>query len=112
MLYDVHMATAPARVGPGTSYDISIGQLSERINRRAATIRMWEHEGLLPEQLRGLRDARGWRWWSAEQVEAIREWSAGRYPGSSLSWYHPTRDQVDGTIERMRKHEEPEEAVA
>jgi len=52
----------------------SIGEVADELNRVAHTIRIWEYQGRLPEHLLPLRDERGWRWWSKEQVEQLKEW--------------------------------------
>ena|SRR5581483_5865536 len=101
-------------VGPGTAYTVGIGELSRRINRRPATIRQWEREGYLPAKLHGKRDGRRWRWWTETQALAIEEFARGRYPGSGLPGFHPTPEEVDALLERMRAHggaQELEEAA-
>lgn len=63
---------------------------------------MWERYGILPKHLHGVRDSRNWRWWTEEQVRGIEAFAASRYPGSGLSWYKPSPEQVQETIDKMR----------
>lgn len=110
MLYDVSMATTNAQdAGPGTEHCVSIGELARRTNRRPATIRMWEHEGILPEALLGVRDGRRWRWWTEAQADAIVEIARGRYPGAALPNYRPSPEEVDEVLERMRSSKRTDE---
>jgi hypothetical protein len=93
---------SPTATGHGTQHSVGIGTLAARIDRRPATIRMWEREGYLPKHLRGARDARRWRWWTEAQATEIEEWARNRYPGSSLPGYHPTPEEQRATIDAMR----------
>lgn len=64
----------------------SIGEVAEELNRVPHTLRIWEYHNRLPENLLPSRDERGWRWWTHEQVEALKEWviTEDMRPGKSL----------------------------
>ena len=70
-----------------------ISELATIINRVPHTIREWERTGRLPQSLRPERDERGWRLWTGEQVEAIKEWiiKEDLRPGKGLISYHERR---------------------
>ena len=70
-----------------------------------ATLRKWEHLGVLPENLRPQRGLRGWRYWTESQVEGLKEWlkETERWPGKGLPYYNPTDEKIDQAIAMMRK---------
>lgn len=53
---------------------LSIGEVAQRLDRVPHTLRVWEYSGRLPANLMPQRDERGWRWWTEEQVEGIKQW--------------------------------------
>lgn len=53
---------------------LQIIDVAHSLGRVPHTVRVWEREGRLPEHLRPERDERGWRYWTEEQVEGIRQW--------------------------------------
>lgn len=44
------------------------------VGRSQHTLRQWEATGKLPDHLRSQRDDRGWRFWTLEQIEGIKQW--------------------------------------
>jgi hypothetical protein len=84
---------------------IYIREASELLNRRMATMRKWEQTGVLPAHLMPQRGHRGWRYWTADQIEGIRQWlrETDRRPGKGLPHYNPTENQLDKAIEAMRR---------
>lgn len=42
--------------------------------RSPHTLRVWGYQNRLPEHLKPTRNARGWRVWSAEQIEGLKQW--------------------------------------
>lgn len=84
---------------------IYIREAADLLNRRMATMRKWEQLGLLPQHLLPHRGHRGWRYWTPEQIEGIREWlrDTDRRPGKGLPHYNPTEDQLDRAITAMRR---------
>lgn len=56
------------------------------LDRAPATLREWERSEVLPQDLRPSRSSRGWRTWTPEQIEGIRQWmqTAGRTPGRGI----------------------------
>lgn len=65
---------------------LTIGEVSKELGRVSHTIRQWQRDGRLPEELLPGRNENGWRVWSAEQVEAMKEWIEREdlRPGKSL----------------------------
>lgn len=55
-----------------TTYNIS--QVGKLIGRVPHTIRQWEAHDRLPSHLRSARNDRGWRYWTATQVEGLKMW--------------------------------------
>lgn len=84
---------------------IYIREAAEALNRRMATLRKWEQLGILPPQLMPHRGQRGWRYWTQEQIEGIRDWlrDTDRRPGKGLPHYNPTEQQLDKAIKAMRR---------
>ena len=52
----------------------NISEVGKMIGRVSHTIRQWEAHDRLPAHLRSRRNERGWRYWTASQVEGIKEW--------------------------------------
>src|SRR5438309_965319 len=84
---------------------IYIREAAELLNRRMGTLRKWEQQKVLPKPLRSHRGTRGWRYWTPEQIEGIKEWirDTGRFSGNALPHYNPTEKQLDKAIEKMRR---------
>src|SRR5436190_21429959 len=84
---------------------VYIREAAELLNRRMATLRKWEQLGLLPDDLLPHRGGRGWRYWTPEQIEGIRQWlkDTDRRPGKGLPHYDPTDAELDRAIAMMRK---------
>lgn len=84
---------------------IYIREAAEALNRRMSTLRKWEQLGVLPRHLKSQRGIRGWRYWTPEQIEGIKEWirKTDRRPGKGLPHYNPTEKDLDRAIQQMRK---------
>ena len=54
---------------------VYMAELEEEIGRKRATIRGWEREGILPQNLMPLRDEIGWRYWTPAQVRGLKEFA-------------------------------------
>ena len=82
-----------------------ISQVAELLNRRPNTVRGWDRENLLPEDLKANRDEKGFRYWTYSQVEGIREWlkDTDRRPGRSLKNYNPSEEEIEQHILRSRE---------
>lgn len=91
------MSTAPKRV--------YLKEMAREIDRRETTIRLWEREGVLPEELRAHRDEKGWRYWTPGQVVRIKAWMRrdGRAPGSGLRNVRPSLEQTQKMLAGLRK---------
>ena len=65
---------------------LTIGEVSKEVGRVSHTIRQWERDGRLPKKLLPLRDDNGWRVWTVEQVELLKEWivKEDMRPGKAL----------------------------
>ena len=53
---------------------IQIIDAAHSLGRVPHTLRVWEAQGRLPDHLLPHRDERGWRYWTEEQVEGMRQW--------------------------------------
>lgn len=63
-----------------------IGEVAERLDRVPHTIRQWERDKRLPKELHSKRDDNGWRFWTEEQVEGLKNWliEADVRPGKGI----------------------------
>jgi len=63
-----------------------IGEVAEELDRVPHTIRIWQYQNRLPDNLLPFRDERGWRYWTSEQVEELKAWvlSEDLRPGKGL----------------------------
>jgi hypothetical protein len=84
---------------------IYIREAAELLKRRMGTLRKWDVEKILPEDLRPHRGERGWRFWTKEQIEGIKEWlrETERYSGNALPHYNPTEKKLNEAIDSMRR---------
>ena len=84
---------------------IYITEVAELINRRPHTIRDWERKGVLPDSLKSNRSSRGWRYWTNQQIQGIKEWmkEEDMRPGKGLPHYKPTDKQIELHILRQRR---------
>lgn len=53
---------------------LNISEAAAALNRVPHTLRTWEYGGRLPSDLLPHRDERGWRYWTPEQVEKMKQW--------------------------------------
>ena len=69
---------------------IYIGECAERLGRKSHTIRVWIYGGRLPEELLPQRDEKNWRYWTEEQIEAMKIWmeESDLRPGKGLVTTH------------------------
>lgn len=97
--YDLMMTTTEQN-----AERVYIREAAELLNRRMGTLRKWETTGLLPAHLLPQRGHRGWRYWTPEQIDGIRQWlrETDRRPGKGLPHYNPTDKQLDKAIAAMR----------
>jgi hypothetical protein len=99
------LVTDTASNGSGSPADrIYIREAAEMLNRRPATLRMWEREDLLPKRLRSHRSERGWRYWLPDQIQDIGKWMIDEdmRPGRGLEHYHPTPEKLAAHLEGQR----------
>jgi hypothetical protein len=100
-----------------TDRKIYIVEVAEQVNRKPATIRAWERSGMLPDELKPSRSDRGWRYWTQDQVDKMKQWIVDEdlRPGKGLKHYHPDAETLQGHLEgqrRPRKNREAREAAA
>lgn len=88
---------------------VYIGDAAVLLNRRRATIRGWEREQMLPQELRSYRDTRGWRYWTPDQIIGIKRWiiEADMRPGKAFEHYKPTPEQIAAHIAKCRGARKP-----
>lgn len=53
---------------------LQIIDVAHALDRVPHTLRVWEREGRLPEHLMPHRDERGWRYWTEDQVDGMKQW--------------------------------------
>jgi hypothetical protein len=84
---------------------VYIRDAAEALNRRIATLRKWEQLGVLPHHLIPHRGERGWRYWTPEQIEGMKQWikETDRRPGKGLPHYDPTEEDLNRAIAMMRR---------
>lgn len=51
-----------------------IGEVADRLDRVSHTVRQWERDKRLPLELIPARDENGWRIWTEEQVNGLKNW--------------------------------------
>lgn len=87
-----------------SEYTVPIRELAARVDRQVSTVRKWDTEGHLPEELKPYRDSRGRRFWSETQVEAVVRWmNAERRVISSAIPVDLNEDQMARYLEGVRK---------
>lgn len=93
----------------GNSDHVYIREAADLLNRRMGTIRKWEQMGVLPLHLRAHRGIRGWRYWTRDQIESLKDWirDTDRRSGKALKNWNPTEKEVNEAIEAMRKFHNP-----
>ena len=52
----------------------SISDTAHALGRVPHTLRVWEYQERLPADLLPHRDERGWRYWTDEQIEKLKQW--------------------------------------
>jgi len=90
-----------------TRRQIFIKEAAFILNRREDTLRKWETKGALPEHLRPQRASRGWRWWTVEQLDEIKEWMKTRPIGHALPHYTPNEQASKIAVSNMRRPRYP-----
>jgi hypothetical protein len=60
----------------GFSDRVYMAKLEELLGRKRTTIRKWERDGLLPDELMPHRDEIDWRYWTREQAEGLKQFAA------------------------------------
>lgn len=90
-----------------TTQLFTIGTLSKAVNRPRGTLLKWEEKGLLPETT--FRDKKGYRLYTLQQVEWIKEWLTrqGKLDSSSIR----SRGAPRGVVHLMRKADGTTEEV-
>jgi DNA-binding transcriptional MerR regulator len=86
--------------GQGHEDAIYISELAAFLDRRIATIRMWDRTGLLPPDLKPFRDERNNRYWIKEQLPGLREWTSSRSVAAGLDRHIP--EDVDEHLAKIR----------
>ncbi len=74
---------------------LQIGDVALMLDRVSHTVRGWERDGRLPPELQSKRDERGWRYWTPEQVEGIKNWIVENdiRPGKGLRAHLSKQDE-------------------
>ena len=90
---------------------VYIQAVAFELNRREDTVRGW-CRGKLPADLMPRRDSTssgglGWRYWTPEQVDGIKDWMVAQkmYPGAGLKSFSPTPEETDDLIVKLRRRQ-------
>lgn len=83
---------------------IYIKDSAKFLDRQVGTLRKWDREKTLPDELRPQRDDRDRRYWTQDQLDSIKKWlkETDRRPGKGLKHYHPTPEQVAQHLAHQR----------
>lgn len=67
----------------------TISQVAKELGRVPHTLRVWGYDNRLPVHLQPYRNGRGWRVWTREQIEGLKEWiiTEDLRPGKGLENY-------------------------
>lgn len=84
---------------------IRIGEASKLLHRREGTIRRWDRDNVLPENLRPSRDKLGHRYFTIDQIDGIMVWivKTRYFPGRGLKNYDPSPTEIEKHITSQRK---------
>jgi hypothetical protein len=52
----------------------TISEVASELGRVPHTVRVWEYDKRLPNELLPTRNARGWRVWTRQQIEGLKRW--------------------------------------
>src|SRR5690606_20380970 len=60
---------------------------------------------VLPQHLWPHRGYRGWRYWTPEQIEELKDWlkRTNRVPGKGLPHYNPTEASLERALDQLRR---------
>jgi hypothetical protein len=83
---------------------IGITEAANFLDREAGTLRKWERDGILPEEFLPKRDDQNRRYWSQEQLNAMKQWliDTDRRPGKGLKHYHPSPEKLAQHLANQR----------
>lgn len=89
-----------------SDHRVYIGAAASELDRKVGTVRKWERDGRLPEELRPKRDGRDRRFWSRDQIEGIKRWmrETDLRPGKGLPNYEqPSEEQIREHLRKLRQ---------
>lgn len=68
----------------------TISEVAKELGRVPHTVRVWQYQNRLPEHLKPARNERGWRVWTAAQIEGLKKWVIDEdlTPGKGLRREH------------------------
>ena len=71
----------------------TISEVATAIGRVPHTIRVWGYDERLPDDLKPTRNSRGWRVWTADQIEGLKAWiiENDMQPGKGLREYSDSK---------------------
>lgn len=80
-----------------------IGEAAELLDRSPHTLRSWDRNESMPDDLRPYRDELGHRYWTPELIERIKAWIQENdfHPGRGIG-YHPTPERLKQHIAKIR----------
>lgn len=83
---------------------LGITDAAKFLDREPGTLRKWERDGILPDEYLPKRDDQNRRYWSKEQLEAIKQWlvDTDRRPGKGLKHYKPSPEKLKQHLANQR----------
>lgn len=83
---------------------VGITQAAKFLDREPGTLRKWERDKVLPDELLPKRDDQNRRYWSQEQLDRIKKWllDTDRRPGKGLKHYKPTPEKLAEHLKNQR----------
>lgn len=82
----------------------SISEAARLLDRSPQTLRSWDRNGAMPDELRPPRNDAGNRYWTPELIDEIKKWILENHfhPGRGIS-YDPSPERLQQHIQRIRK---------
>lgn len=84
-----------------TRYTIS--EAAVLLDRSPHTLRSWDRNSSMPEELRPERDEHGHRYWTPDLIHEIKNWIKDNnfHPGNGIA-YHPSPERLQSHINKIR----------
>jgi hypothetical protein len=83
---------------------IGIKEAAAYLDREPGTLRKWERDKVLPDELLPARDDQNRRYWTQGQLDTIKQWlvDTDRRPGKGLKHYKPSPEKLAEHLRNQR----------